>query len=332
MKTKVTNVVSPLVDVLSLKKYFPVASGLGRRARLVRAVDGVTLDIKKGETLGCVGESGCGKSTLGRLVVRLIERTEGDVRFEGKSIYQMKSDELRRLRSNMQIIFQDPYSSLNPRMRIEEIIARPMKVHALLQSKDAKDAVGELAERVGLSRKDLNRYPHEFSGGQRQRIAVARALSVKPEFLVLDEPTSALDVSVQSQILNLLKALQSELALTYLFISHNLAVVRHVSRRVAVMYLGKIVEIADSQTIFERPLHPYTKALLSAVPVEDPERRKERILLKGDPPSPVNPPSGCRFHPRCSIVIKRCEEEEPQLRELESGHFVACHLAASSGE
>jgi oligopeptide transport system ATP-binding protein len=320
-------VTSPLVEVSSLKKYFPVSLGLSRRSVRVRAVDDVTFDLKRGETLGCVGESGCGKSTLGRLIVRLIEPTEGDVRFEGESIYRLKSDALRRLRRNMQIVFQDPYSSLNPRMRVEKIIARPMEVHGLLRGNDAKDIVGKLVERVGLSKKDLDRYPHEFSGGQRQRIAVARALSLEPEFLVLDEPTSALDVSVQSQILNLLKTLQSELTLTYLFISHNLSVVRHMSVRVAVMYLGRIVEIADSQTIFERPLHPYTKALISAIPVQDPERRKERVLLKGDPPSPVNPPSGCRFHPRCPVAVKRCEEEDPQLREVESGHFVACHLA-----
>ncbi len=303
----------PLVEVRNVKKYFPIRKGLlQREVARVHAVDDVTFSVREGETLGLVGESGCGKSTLGRTIVRLLEPTEGSVFFEGRDISRLGSRAMRPLRREMQIVFQDPYASLNPRKRVGSIIGSPLKIHGIGDKKDRRKRVQELLETVGLSPEHYNRYPHEFSGGQRQRIGVARALALNPKLVVADEPVSALDVSIQSQMLNLLDDLQKELQ-------------QHISHRIAVMYLGKIVEIADRAALFSRPQHPYTQALLSAVPVPDPDAAKQRIILKGDVPSPINPPSGCRFHPRCRYMTDICKEVEPPLVDYGRGHLAACH-------
>jgi oligopeptide/dipeptide ABC transporter ATP-binding protein len=289
-------------------------------------VDGVSFEIRRGETLGLVGESGCGKSTVARLILRLVEPTAGEVYFGKTSVFQTNKEELRQLRRKMQIVFQDPYSSLNPRMPVEEIVGEGLTIHGLAKGTEKKNRVAELLEMVGLGREHMGRYPHEFSGGQRQRIGIARALAVEPEFLIADEPVSALDVSIQAQVINLFEDLQTELGLTYLFIAHDLRVVKHISDRVAVMYLGQIVEIAEGNELYQNPLHPYTQALLSAIPVTDPQTKKQRIVVEGDPPSPIHIPSGCRFHPRCPKRFERCDQEAPVLREISSGHWVSCHL------
>jgi oligopeptide transport system ATP-binding protein len=320
----------PIVHAESLSKSFPGPSrGLFRVHRELRAVDGVTLDVMPGETLGLVGESGCGKSTLGRLLLRLQEPTSGRIYFEGRDITCLSQSALRPLRSKMQIIFQDPYSSLNPRMTVEAALSEALRVHGLVSAaSEEQQRIAALVERVGLRPEHMRRYPHEFSGGQRQRIGIARALAVNPRFIVADEPISALDVSIQAQIVNLLADLQDELGLSYLFIAHDLHVVEHVSRRVAVMYLGRVVELATAEQIYESPRHPYTEALLSAAPEPDPTAQKRRLLLKGDVPSPLDPPSGCLFHPRCPIAQKGlCDQEIPALRAVGPGHEVACHLA-----
>lgn len=320
-----------LVQVDDLKTHFVSRSGLlRRRTRVVRAVDGVSLRVGEAETLGLVGESGCGKSTLGRTLLRLIEPTSGSVVYDGQDITRLNERALRPVRRKMQVIFQDPYSSLNPRMTVRAALGEPLRVHRLVDdARQERERVAELMQRVGLRPEHMHRYPHEFSGGQRQRIGIARALAVEPRFIVADEPVSALDVSIQAQISNLLKDLQDELGLSFLFIAHDLHVVQFMSHRVAVMYLGKVVERAPSDRIYSAPKHPYTQALLSAVPTIDAQGRRKRIVLKGDVPSPLSPPSGCAFHPRCPIAEKgRCDVETPELREVEPGHFVACHLAS----
>jgi oligopeptide transport system ATP-binding protein len=318
-----------LLRVVNLKKYFPISGGIlfQRAVAHVKAVDGISFDIRKGEALGLVGESGCGKTTTGRCILQLERPTEGQVLFEGTNLAEIRAHDLRPLRQKMQVIFQDPYSSLNPRMKIGDIIGEPMKVHGIESSaRQRHERVKELLHVCGLSPQMADRYPHEMSGGQRQRVGVARALSVQPEFIVCDEPVSALDVSIQAQIINLLEDLGEEFHLTYLFIAHDLSVVRHLCHRVAVMYLGKIVELADCDELFDHPLHPYTLALLSAVPVPDPETEKtrQRIILTGEVPSPVNPPSGCVFHPRCALAVEQCQQQVPVLREMTPGHWVAC--------
>ena len=319
----------PLLVVRDLRKYFPVKRGvLGRVVANVKAVDGISFGVSRGETLGLVGESGSGKTTVGRCILRLIEPTDGEIDFENTNVLKLDSGDMRRMRRNMQIVFQDPYASLNPRMTVGAIIAEPLIIHGGLSSSERTDRVGQLLEKVGLSPDYRKRYPHEFSGGQRQRIGVARALATNPRFLVLDEPVSALDVSVQAQVVNLLQDLQDELGLTYLLIAHDLSVVEHISTRVAVMYLGKVMELSDREDLYADPLHPYTKALLSAVPVPDPSVKKTRILLKGDIPTPLNPPSGCVFHTRCPIAqFPICSAEVPALVEHKPGHFAACHFA-----
>ena len=315
-----------LLEVRNLKKYFPVGGGLFSRRGEVKAVDGVSLAVEEGETLGLVGESGCGKSTLGRTILRLIEPTEGEVFFQGKNLLAMSPRDLRDTRRQMQIIFQDPYASLNPRMRVGEIVGEGLEIHKLAAGKKKRDRVMELLNQVGLREDHYDRYPHEFSGGQRQRIGIARALAVNPRFIVADEPVSSLDVSIQAQIINLLQELQEKMHLTYFFISHDLRVVEHISHRVAIMYLGKIVEIARSDKIYQEAKHPYTRALLSAVPIPDPNRKKERIILEGDVPSPVHPPSGCSFHPRCRYREDICDKVEPKLEFGADGHGASCHV------
>jgi oligopeptide transport system ATP-binding protein len=316
-----------LVEVKGLKKYFPAGGGLlGAGGDAVRAVDDVSFSIRRGETFGLVGESGCGKSTTGRCVLRLIEPTAGEITFEGQDMLALDARSLRQLRREMQIIFQDPYASLNPRMAVGEIIAEPLVIHRVGTRSARKQRVSELLELVGLKPEHAARYPHEFSGGQRQRIGIARALALNPKFIVCDEPVSALDVSVQAQVVNLLQDLQEQLGLTYLFISHGLSVVEHISTRVGIMYLGKLVEVAPSETLFHNPLHPYTRALLSAIPIPDPDAKRERLPLAGEIPTAIEPPTGCRFRTRCPLAEPRCAETEPQLVEVDKEHFVACHL------
>ena len=316
-----------LLEIRDLKKYFPVGEGLFSRGKgAVKAVDGVNLSIEEGETLGLVGESGCGKSTLGRTILRLIEPTGGEINFLGKNLLSMSQRELRDARREMQIIFQDPYASLNPRMRVGDIVGEGLEIHKLAKGKAKRERVMELLHQVGLRVDHFDRYPHEFSGGQRQRIGIARALAVSPKFIVCDEPVSSLDVSIQAQIINLLQELQEKMHLTYLFISHDLRVVEHISHRVAIMYLGKVVEIAKSDTIYRDAKHPYTRALLSAVPIPDMNMKKERVVLEGDVPSPVNPPSGCTFHPRCAYREAVCSQTEPALEFSADGHGVSCHV------
>jgi oligopeptide transport system ATP-binding protein len=323
-----------LLEVNNLVMHFPLTKGIifQRKVGAVQAVDGVTFTMKKGETLGLVGESGCGKSTTGRAILQLYKPTAGEVKFQGTDLTRLDSGRMRKMRRHLQMIFQDPYASLNPRMTVGNIIAEPMQIHNLVPKNERTERVQELLETVGLNPYFANRYPHEFSGGQRQRIGVARALAANPDFIVADEPVSALDVSIQAQIINLLEDLQEQFDLTYLFIAHDLSVVRHISDRVAVMYLGKMVELADREDLYENPLHPYTKALLSAVPIPDPvvEKKRERIILTGDVPSPINPPSGCHFHTRCPYVMDVCKEDEPAFADQGAGHYVACHLYPGS--
>ncbi len=314
-----------LLEVRDLKKHFPLRGGLlSGAAGCVRAVDGVSFAVRRGATLGLVGESGCGKTTTGRTLLRLLAPTAGQILFDGIRVHALKGGSLRLLRRRMQIIFQDPYGSLNPRMTVENIVGEPLSVHGVARGRQRRAMVGELLERVGLSPAYVNHYPHEFSGGQRQRIGIARALALNPDFIVCDEPVSALDVSIQAQIVNLLADLQQERGISYLFISHDLAVVRHISHDVAVMYLGQIVEIAPRDRLYGKPLHPYTKLLLAAVPSGDPERAAHRQRIEGDVPSPINPPEGCAFHPRCPVADDRCRTAVPQLREVEPAHFVRC--------
>ncbi|MCG8695380.1 MAG: dipeptide ABC transporter ATP-binding protein [Minwuiales bacterium] len=316
-----------VLEVTDLKKHFPVTAGLfSKTVGYVYAVDGVSFTVRKGETLGLVGESGCGKSTVGKTIMRLIEPTDGSIKIRDKDITHVTGEALRNYRREMQIVFQDPYSSLNPRMSAGDIVGEALANYGIATGREKDRQVEALFDRVGLRREHMLKYPHEFSGGQRQRLGIARALALNPSLIVADEPVSALDVSVQAQVINLLMDLQEEFNLTFLFISHDLAVVEHISHRIAVMYLGKIVEITDKTTLFKMPLHPYSEALLSAVPIPDPTMRRERIILQGDVPSPISPPSGCRFHTRCPYAVERCRAEEPPLKEVAPGHTVACHL------
>lgn len=316
-----------LIEVKHLTKHFPVRGGLLQRVvAWVQAVDDVSFTVKEGETLGLVGESGCGKTTVGRSMLRLIEPTSGEIYFEGVNVLDLRGADLKRMRRNVQIIFQDPYASLDPRMPIGDSISEGLRIHRIANSRERSDIVIHSLRSVGLEDYHSRRYPHEFSGGQRQRIGIARALALRPKFIVCDEPVSALDVSIQSQVLNILNDLQQEFDLTYLFIAHNLSVVEHISHRVAVMYLGKVVELAPRDELYLNPLHPYTQALMSAIPVADPKLKRERIILPGDVPSPLNPPSGCRFHPRCPIAIKHCSEEEPIFKEINPNHWTACWM------
>lgn len=316
-----------LIEVSDLRKYFaPVGKLLGTGDGSVRAVDGVSFAVQEGETLGLVGESGCGKSTLGRVILRLLEPSRGKIVYKGEDITRLGKARLRYLRREMQIIFQDPYSSLNPRQTVRQILLAPFEVHGVGTRREREEKLGELLQRVGLNAAHASHYPHQFSGGQRQRIGIGRAIALNPTFLVADEPVSALDVSIQAQILNLLKDLQSELHLTTLFIAHDLSVVQYMSDRIAVMYLGQVVELASKESLYTSPRHPYTHALLSAIPVPDPEYKRKRIILEGDVPSPVDPPKGCRFHPRCRMAKPECSEVEPEFRQVEASHFVRCHL------
>lgn len=332
MAKQVTKKPEVLLEVKDLVKHFPIRQGVifTKQVGAVQAVDGISFNVHKGETLGLVGESGCGKTTAGRVILRLIEATSGQVIFDGKNVPSLPKDELRELRREMQIIFQDPYGSLNPRMTVGDIIGEPLHIHKLAKGPDKEKRVREILEVVGLSAFHARRFPHEFSGGQRQRIGIARALAVDPRLIICDEPVSALDVSIQAQVINLLQDLQNEFGLTYLFIAHDLSVVKHISDRVAVMYLGKIVELTDKGELYRNPKHPYTQALLSAIPEADPTLKKERILLKGDVPSPINPPTGCRFHTRCPKVMDICKVQEPEFVDSGDGHFVACHLVPAA--
>jgi peptide/nickel transport system ATP-binding protein/oligopeptide transport system ATP-binding protein len=328
METNTNHKGEVLVEVDNLVKYFPVRAGLLQRVvNHVKAVDDVSFFVRKGETLGLVGESGCGKTTVGRTMLRLIEPTGGAVKFEGKDVFAMKPQELKVTRRDMQIIFQDPYASLDPRVPIGESVMEGLHIHKIGTPRERVDIMLETLKKVGLESYHSRRYPHEFSGGQRQRIGIARALALRPKFIICDEPVSALDVSIQSQVLNILKDLQTEFGLTYLFIAHNLSVVEHVSNRVAVMYLGKMVEMTSREELFRNPLHPYTQALMSAIPVPNPRLKRQRTILKGDVPSPLNPPKGCRFHPRCPVAIEICSHQEPAFIEVSPDHWVACHLA-----
>lgn len=316
-----------LVEVKNLVKYFPVRAGLLQRVVAhVQAVDNVSFAVRKGETLGLVGESGCGKTTVGRSMLRLIEPTSGEVSFDGRNMLELRGNELKAIRRDMQIIFQDPYASLDPRVPIGESIMEGLHIHKIGTPKERFEIMIETLKKVGLEDYHARRYPHEFSGGQRQRIGIARALALRPKFIICDEPVSALDVSIQSQVLNILKDLQKEFGLTYLFIAHNLSVVEHISDRVSVMYLGKMVELTGRDELFKNPLHPYTRALMSAIPIPDPHLKRERVILKGDVPSPLNPPSGCRFHPRCPIAEEICSQQEPEFREVGPDHWVACWM------
>lgn len=318
---------TPLLDVKHLKKHFPIKGGVfSKTIGYVYAVDDINFTLEKGETLGLVGESGCGKSTTGRTILRLIEPTDGAIYFEGQDITGLDKGAMRALRREMQIIFQDPYASLNPRMTVGSIIGEPLEIHKIARGSEKEERVASLLQKVGLRAEDMRKYPHEFSGGQRQRIGIARALALNPKLIVCDEPVSALDVSIQAQVINLLEDLQAEFGLSYLFIAHNLNVVEHISNRVAVMYLGQIVELASDEELYKNPQHPYTEALLSAVPIPDPTVKKKRIILEGDVPSPINPPRGCHFHTRCMYKEKICEEVEPEFKHIGGGHWVACHF------